>query len=240
MKKEEILNRLNPLFFKGIAHRGLHNELYPENTLEAFQNAIDNNVAFELDVHLSKDNKLIVSHDSDLERMTGKKGIIEELTLKEIKEEYRIKDKFIIPTLDEVLKLNSERVPLVIELKIHDKNDREITNVLKEYLKDIKDKKNFMIISFYPKALLYVKDLKIVRNLLIQKNESFMYKLRKWYEGIDIETTMFSKKINKYRKKRIVNTYTVKDLDTLNEAIKYTDTVTFERISLSDVRKLYK
>ena len=70
----------DPSFFKGIAHRGLHDDKRTENGLAAFQNAIDNGLAFELDVHITKDMQVIVCHDSDLIRTTGKQGIIEELT----------------------------------------------------------------------------------------------------------------------------------------------------------------
>ena len=92
MKKADVLKRINPLFLKGIAHRGLHNEKYTENGMLAFKNAIDNNVSFELDVHLTKDNDLIVCHDSELKRTTGKEGIIEDLTVKEIKDKYKLLD----------------------------------------------------------------------------------------------------------------------------------------------------
>ena len=74
--------------FKGIAHRGLHDEDNTENGLNAFKRAIENNLAFELDVHLTIDKKLVVCHDSDLKRVTNKDGIIEELTLEEIKSNY--------------------------------------------------------------------------------------------------------------------------------------------------------
>ena len=77
MKKEEIIRRMNPKLFQGICHRGYHNETDTENGLRAFENAIDKNMAFELDVHLTKDKQLVVIHDSDTRRVTGKKGIIE-------------------------------------------------------------------------------------------------------------------------------------------------------------------
>ena len=77
MKKEELIKDLNPLFFKGFAHRGLHTKEFTENGKTAFQNAHDHNRAIELDVHRTKDNQLIVVQDSDLKRVTGKEGIVE-------------------------------------------------------------------------------------------------------------------------------------------------------------------
>ena len=61
MKKEKLIKNINPLFLKGVAHRGLWNEQFTENGIQAFKNAIDNNVAFEYDVHITKDNKVIVA-----------------------------------------------------------------------------------------------------------------------------------------------------------------------------------
>ena len=79
MRKKKALSKIDPRFLNGIAHRGLHNEEFTENGLNAFKNAIDHGVAFEFDIHLTKDNQLIVCHDEDLKRTTGKEGIIEDL-----------------------------------------------------------------------------------------------------------------------------------------------------------------
>ena len=114
MKKEEVIKRINPKFLEGVAHRGLHNEEFTENGLKAFENAIKNNVAFEFDIHLSKDNKLIVCHDENLKRTTGKEGIIADLTSEEIRANYKLLDGGVVPTLDELLELNNEQVPMVI------------------------------------------------------------------------------------------------------------------------------
>ena len=59
MKKEKVLKKINPLFLKGICHRGLHNDKFIENGMLAFKNALDNNMALELDIHLTKDNEFI-------------------------------------------------------------------------------------------------------------------------------------------------------------------------------------
>ena len=55
-----------------IAHRGLFdkNNKIPENSMIAFQKAIQNNYSIELDVHLLKDGKIVVFHDDNLKRMT--------------------------------------------------------------------------------------------------------------------------------------------------------------------------
>ena len=98
-----FLEKISPLICNGIAHRGLHNEEYTENGLKAFENAVNNNFAFELDIHLTRDNKLIVCHDRNLKRTTGKEGIIEQLTSDQIRQEYRLHDGGVVPTFEEVL-----------------------------------------------------------------------------------------------------------------------------------------
>ena len=57
-----------------IAHRGLHdiNLGIPENSMYAFEVAISQKYIIELDVHLLKDGNVVVFHDDDTLRMTGK------------------------------------------------------------------------------------------------------------------------------------------------------------------------
>ncbi|WP_082903434.1 glycerophosphodiester phosphodiesterase family protein [Christensenella timonensis] len=99
------------------AHRGLHNERMPENSLEAFQNAIDHGYAIELDVHLSKDGHVMVFHDDTLARVTGESGKIEDYTLAELKRMRLAGTQCTIPTLREALALVDGRMPLLIETK---------------------------------------------------------------------------------------------------------------------------
>ena len=69
-----------------VAHRG-YSAKYPENTLAAFQAAMDCGVPMiELDVTLSRDRKLIVIHDDNLERTTNGHGPVNQYTLAELKQ----------------------------------------------------------------------------------------------------------------------------------------------------------
>ena len=53
-----------------LLHRGIYNNLnIPENSMKSFKRAINSNVSIELDIHLTKDNKLVVFHDDNLIRM---------------------------------------------------------------------------------------------------------------------------------------------------------------------------
>ena len=63
-------------FEKFISHRGA-NTYAPENTMEAFQRALDYGVNWmELDVQLTRDNVPIIFHDYYIERVTGLKKYI--------------------------------------------------------------------------------------------------------------------------------------------------------------------
>ncbi|HEY2525804.1 MAG TPA: glycerophosphodiester phosphodiesterase [Candidatus Binataceae bacterium] len=68
-----------------IAHRGASGE-YPENTLVAFRAAADVGASYlELDVHMTRDGVIVVSHDPHLMRTCGLEAAIRDLTLAEIK-----------------------------------------------------------------------------------------------------------------------------------------------------------
>lgn len=102
---------------KYIAHRGFHNEEAPENSLGAFQNAIDKGYAIELDVQLIEDNTVVVFHDELLARATGKDGYLRNLKSENLKDYNLFGTSYTIPTLEEVLKLVDGKTPLLIEVK---------------------------------------------------------------------------------------------------------------------------
>ena len=238
MKKSVAISKINPVFLKGIAHRGLHNEKYTENGLNAFKNAIDHGVAFEFDIHLTKDNQLVVCHDENLVRTTGKEGIIEDLTLEEIKKNYRLLDGEEIPTLQEVFDLNQEKVPMVIELKVFRKNYKPLAAAAKEAFKAIKDKKNALIISFDPRSLWPLKKEGFIRSLLVAKSDDYTWFFRNTVESVDLEMVLFKeKKVQRYVKKHFTNAWTIENEDHLNDMLPYVDTVTFQYIEPDIVAK---
>ena len=75
-----------------ISHRGGAGECY-ENTLKAFKHAQNvQTQMLELDVHITKDNVVVVSHDQDLKRVTG-----QDLKIKETNFDELPKIKHVIP-----------------------------------------------------------------------------------------------------------------------------------------------
>ncbi|MDW8026682.1 MAG: glycerophosphodiester phosphodiesterase family protein, partial [Armatimonadota bacterium] len=71
--------------FQIIAHRGMKG-LAPENTKPAIEKAIEFGIEWvEVDVRLTRDGQHVIIHDSHLDRVTNGKGLVEEITLAEIK-----------------------------------------------------------------------------------------------------------------------------------------------------------
>lgn len=241
MNKKKVLSKINPLFLGGIAHRGFHNEEFTENGMKAFENALKHGLPIELDVHLTRDNDLIVCHDEDLVRTTGKPGIIEDLTVQEIKENYHLLDGGEVPTFVEVLDFINEQVPLVVELKVFRKNYKPLAKKVMEVLiEKVKDKKNYLLISFDPRSLWPLKKLGIIRSLLATGGEYFyVYRyFRHTVESVDLDQTLFDKKqIQKYHKRYFVNAWTIESEEQLNKVLPYVDTVTFQHMDENIVRE---
>jgi glycerophosphoryl diester phosphodiesterase len=82
---EKEIFKNNKQSFLVFAHRG-GGGLYPENTLEAFRYSLEVKVdVLELDIHATSDGKLVVLHDSSVDRTTDGSGKVKEMTLAELK-----------------------------------------------------------------------------------------------------------------------------------------------------------
>ena len=93
-----------------IAHRGYFTKSIPENTLMAFSKAIDNDYIIEFDIHYLSDGNIVVYHDFNLKRLTGKNEIIETMDLESLNK-LKIDKKYTIPTFEQVLNLVKGKVP---------------------------------------------------------------------------------------------------------------------------------
>lgn len=113
------MGELSWLIRRPIAHRGYHdlNRTRWENTLSAFEAAIERDYAIECDVHLSADGVPVVFHDSVLNRLAGRDGFVHDMTAAELTQLRVGGTEDRIPTLAEMLARVRGRVPLVIELK---------------------------------------------------------------------------------------------------------------------------
>lgn len=81
MSKNPWIREYRPL---SVAHRG-HSIAFPENTLEAYRKSIDLGVeAIECDVNITRDGKLVMMHDTTLDRTTNGTGKVSASTWEEI------------------------------------------------------------------------------------------------------------------------------------------------------------
>ncbi|MBQ3237024.1 MAG: glycerophosphodiester phosphodiesterase, partial [Oscillospiraceae bacterium] len=107
---------------KLFAHRGLHGDGIPENSLAAFDLARRSGYGVELDVQLTADKKVVVFHDEEVSRTTGAKGWVKDMTLAEMREldpsnGFDIHDQK-VPTLDEYFSLVEDKdLVTFVELK---------------------------------------------------------------------------------------------------------------------------
>ena len=147
---------------KVMAHRGASTEA-PENTMAAFQKAIDDMADYiELDVQLTNNGEVIVMHDSNAYRTTGVDANIVNMTYKEVKTLDAgswFSDEYVgenVPSLKEVLELTQGKIKLNIELKPADNGTALAKNTVR-----IIEKYNMVndcvITSFSESALKAVK-----------------------------------------------------------------------------------
>ena len=112
---------LSFLTVRPFAHRGLHGADASENGMAAFNAAIAHGYGAECDVRLSRDGVAMVFHDAALSRVTGVEGVVAGRTAAEL-EQLRLEDGGGIPRLSELLQACGQSVPLLIELKVMDRN----------------------------------------------------------------------------------------------------------------------
>lgn len=150
------------------AHRGLHGNGIPENSMAAFQAALDHGYGIELDVHLMADGNLAVMHDSLLNRTTGAPGRIEDLTTEDLKN-YRLEGTGeTIPEFMDVLTLYNGKAPLIIELKPVDGNHAALMEAVSNMMKTYKGA--YCMESFDPRCVtwLYKHRPDIIRGQLVK------------------------------------------------------------------------
>ncbi|WP_071460874.1 glycerophosphodiester phosphodiesterase [Bacillus massilinigeriensis] len=123
-----------------VAHRGASGYA-PENTIAAFDKAVDMKADYiEIDVQRSKDGKLVIIHDTTVDRTTNGTGAVKDLTLEQLRSldagsfkgpEFTGEK---IPTFEEVLDRYRGKAGILIELKAPEKYpgiEEEVAHLLK-------------------------------------------------------------------------------------------------------------
>ena len=130
-----------------IGHRGSKGYI-AENTLESINHAILLGVdGIEIDIFKCLSGELVLSHENDLKRLTGKSGQLEKLTLDELKK-FLVVGKYKIPTLIDVL--TRIEAPLFVNIELKGLNTAQATSKI---ITDISTStswslENFIVSSF--------------------------------------------------------------------------------------------
>ena len=163
------------------AHRGLHGDGAPENSMEAFRRAKAAGYGVELDIHLLADGNLGVLHDSNLKRITGLEGYIEELTTEELKNYHLEGTEETIPVFSQVLELFSGCAPLIVELKCVRNNYAALCRTACKMLDDYNG--SYCIESFDPRCVYWLRKNRpdILRGQLTENYFSSPASKLPWY-----------------------------------------------------------
>ncbi len=140
-------------------HRG-YSALAPENTLAAFSLLLEHDIpGVELDVHLSRDGRVVVIHDENIKRVTGRDKLVRECTASMLRrmdagswfgDVFRAEG---IPLLDEVFELSGERLYYDIELKWGQRRSNGLEDAVVERIRSHGMTDRCLISSFNPHCI---------------------------------------------------------------------------------------
>lgn len=145
-------------------HRG-YSDRYPENTLLAFEKAIEDGFdGIETDVHKTKDGKLVLCHDEKIDRTSNGKGYIKDMTYDELLQyDFGDKTKYKgqkIPLLKELLELcKGKKILINLEVKTNKIQYENIESEIYEMVKDMKMLHQVLFSSFYLGSLFKLREI---------------------------------------------------------------------------------
>jgi glycerophosphoryl diester phosphodiesterase len=166
-----------------IAHRGASGHA-PENTLAAFERAVELGAAFiETDLHLTRDAHFVAIHDLTLERTTNGRGAVREHTLAQLREleaGFWYDRKYMgerIPTIEEILAF-ARRHDIVMYLELKYEAAWGMHHALVGALRDPQDSARTVVISFDPSTLASLRrlDATIMTGLLVEEKTADIVK----------------------------------------------------------------
>lgn len=219
-----------------IMHRGFFdNEKIVENTIKSFKKANTLKHPYELDVRLTKDEKLVVFHDETLKRLGGSSKKISDMTYSELSK-IKLLGVDTIPLFEDVLKLDN-KYGIIIEIK-NENNNRALENKLIELLSSYD--KPYSIISFNKKSLRYIrsKNKDIPLGLLITKskktfdrlqNSMFLKTFKPDFISIN-KLEVNNKYVKKYKKPILI--WTIKTREDYNKYKKIGTNLVLENINV--------
>jgi len=221
----------NNEFYKKVffAHRGIIKN-YPENTIKAFVDAVDSGYnAIELDLVRTKDDELVCSHNFDLEIETNGSGNFKNYNLGELENiktgvNSHPENQQPISTFRDLMIDIPNDIYLNIELKTEKWFDLKSVGILNRYRKEGIIKKNYIVSTFNPLMVLYIRYFTGLRRV------GFLIMYRDWLwltnwihpDALHPSAELLSDDLIKYckEKKLIINTWTVNNHAALKVCLK--------------------
>ena len=210
---------------KLIAHRGLHSKDIIENTIPSFIKAMELGLAIELDIHILRDNTIVIYHDYNLKRLTNVNNTIENLTYPQLSK-IKIKKLYHIPTLKKVMNIINGKVPILIEIKTIKLNE-VFLKILLEQLSKYQGK--IAIQTINPLVIKWLYKHKITYPLGLIIINKINYKILKKYQKM-IDFISVYKKNLPFKTKKIVIGWTIKNIKELNKYKQVSDNLIVENI----------
>ena len=174
-----------------IAHRG-EGGVAPENTMPAFQRALDGGAdGIELDVRLTRDNDLVVFHDRGLKRTSDGDGLVNHYTISEL-QSLDVGSWFSPdfkglrpPTLDEVFESLPHDYLLNVELKVIISGMKLIAQQVARTVARHNRWTSTLVASFNPVALYYLRriDPRIARGYIWSRYHPYPIRAR-WFSPL--------------------------------------------------------
>ena len=229
---------------KFIAHRGLHDgKSIPENSILAFEKAVEKGYGIELDITISKDNQIVVFHDETLDRLCNISGNIEDFDYSFLKKLKLYETDETIPLFREGIEMIKADTSLFIEIKKH-KNIGILENNLCSLLSEFNG--DFFICSFEKDILFWLKKNRpnfkkgLIFESLPKKFEKynkliFLYKYFKTKpDFISLDYYLYKSDIYDFCKKMNLEVYfwTIDSLEKFNQINKDDNKIIFEKITL--------
>jgi len=224
-----------------IGHKGA-GDIVPENTLKAFKKAIELNADYiEFDIHITKDNEIVIIHDADTIRTAGTSGVIKNMTLLEVKE-LDVGEGENIPTLNELIELAKGKIGLQIEIKaegivehlpeILKRNDLDMSSIIssfsfEELLKLKKIEPTLKLGYLLPEPLQRPRLIKRLTQKAIDNN---FYAVHPHFNVVNKDFVQFA-----HENKLKVNVWTVNDREIMKNLIEFgVDGIITDDISLAN------